>query len=123
MDILTPRAMRGVDCWTVHILLPCRAAFQLACKHRWQASGVKKKFEVKKLKEPHVQQAFKDTFADSLPPVPQADDDIEAAWSSFRYAVYNSAKSVLGHPRKNHQDWFDENKEILDLLAEKCCKT
>ncbi|KAL8601794.1 hypothetical protein ACOMHN_033970 [Nucella lapillus] len=52
--------------------------------------------------------------------VPQADDDSEAAWSSFRDAVYNSAKSVFGHPRKKHQDWFDENdKEILDLLAEK----
>ncbi|KAL8621011.1 hypothetical protein ACOMHN_043502 [Nucella lapillus] len=119
-DILITRTMRGADCWTDHILLRCRAAFRLARKHRRQASDVRKKLDVKKLKEPHEQQALKDAFADSLPPVPQADDDIEAAWSSFRDAVYNSAKSVLGHPRKKHQDWFDENnKEILDLLAEK----
>ncbi|KAL8581077.1 hypothetical protein ACOMHN_012728 [Nucella lapillus] len=81
------------------ILLQCRAAFQLAGKHRRQASSVRKKLDVKTLKEPQVQQALKDAFADSLPPVPQADDDTEAAWSSFRDAVYNSARSVLGHPR------------------------
>ena len=33
--------------------------------------------------------------------------------------VYNTAKSVLGRPRKKHQDWFDENNQgILGLLAE-----
>ena len=55
-----------------------------------------------------------------MPADPQAGDDPEAAWSSFRDAVYNTAKSVLDHPRKKHQDWFDENnQEILGLLAEK----
>ncbi|KAL8558164.1 hypothetical protein ACOMHN_035469 [Nucella lapillus] len=66
--------MRGADFWTDHILLRCRAAF-----HRWQASSVRKKLDVKKLKKPQVQQALKDAFADSLPAVSQADDDIEAA--------------------------------------------
>ncbi|KAL8596262.1 hypothetical protein ACOMHN_021302 [Nucella lapillus] len=111
-DILITRAMRGADCWTDHILLQCRAAFQLAHKHRRQARSVRKKLDVKKLKEPQVQQALKDAFADSLLSVYQADDDVEAAWSSFRDAVYNSAKSVLGHPRKKHQDWFDENNKL-----------
>ncbi|KAL8599339.1 hypothetical protein ACOMHN_008057 [Nucella lapillus] len=111
--------MRGVDCWTDHILLRCRTAFQLTRKHRRQASSARKKLDVKKLKEPKVQQALKDALTDSLPPVPQADDDIETAWSSFRGTVYNSAKPVLGHPREKHQDWFYENnKEILDLFAE-----
>ncbi|KAL8566389.1 hypothetical protein ACOMHN_049346 [Nucella lapillus] len=58
----------------------CLAAFQLARKHCRQASSVRKNLDVKKLKEPHVQQALKNVFADNLPPVPQADDDIEAAW-------------------------------------------
>ncbi|KAL8597022.1 hypothetical protein ACOMHN_050120 [Nucella lapillus] len=119
-DILITRAMRGADCWTDHILLQCRAAFQLARLHCRQASSVRKKLDVKKLKEPQVQQALKDDLTDSLLPVPQADDDIEAAWSSFRDAVYNSAKSVLGHPRKKHQDWFDEsNKEIWTSLQKR----
>ncbi|KAL8597021.1 hypothetical protein ACOMHN_050120 [Nucella lapillus] len=96
------------------------AAFQLARLHCRQASSVRKKLDVKKLKEPQVQQALKDDLTDSLLPVPQADDDIEAAWSSFRDAVYNSAKSVLGHPRKKHQDWFDEsNKEIWTSLQKR----
>ena len=119
-DILITRAMRGADCWTDHVLLWCKAAFQLARKHRRQASSTKKKLEVKKLSEPQVQDAIKDVLASNLPANLQADYDLEAAWSSFRYAVYNTAKSVLGHPRKKHQDWFNENnQEILSLLAEK----
>ena len=112
--------MRAADCWTDRVLLRCKAAFQLACKHRRQASSAKKKLEVKQLIEPRVQDALKDALASNLPANLQADDDLEAAWSSFRYAVYNTAKSVLGHPRKKHQDWFNENnQEILSLQAEK----
>ncbi|KAL8592908.1 hypothetical protein ACOMHN_050735 [Nucella lapillus] len=121
-DILITRVMRGADCWTDHILLRGRAVFRLARKHRRQASGVRKKLDAKKLKEPRVQQVLKDALTDSLPQVPQADDDIEAAWSSFRATVYTSAKSILVDLRKKktHQDRFDENnKEIMDLLAEK----
>ena len=102
------------------MLLHCRADLQLARKHRRQASSVKKKVDVKKLSEPQVQNALKDALASNLPSDPQAHDDLEAAWSSFRDAVYNTAESVLGHPRKKHQEWFDENnQEILGLLAEK----
>ena len=102
------------------MLLHCRADLQLARKHRRQASSVKKKLDVKKLSEPQVQNALKDALASNLPADPQAHDDLEAAWSSFRDAVSNAAESVLGHPRKKHQDWFDENnQEILGLLAEK----
>jgi len=75
---------------------------------------------MKKLSEPQVQDTLKDALASDLPADPQAHDDLEAAWSSFRDAVYNTAKSVLGHPRKKHQDWFNENnQEILSLQAEK----
>ena len=102
------------------MLQRCRAAFQRARKHRRQASSVKKKLDVKKLSEPQVQDALKDALASNLPADPQAHDDLETAWPSFRHAVYNTAESVLGHPRKKHRDWFNEgNQEILGLLAEK----
>ncbi|KAL8562082.1 hypothetical protein ACOMHN_031853 [Nucella lapillus] len=93
----------------------------LAGKHLRQASGVRKKLDVKNLKAPQVQQALKDAFANSLPPVSQADDDIKAASSSFRDAQSTTLPSpFLVIPGKKHQDWFDgSSKEILDLLAEK----
>jgi len=66
------------------------------------------------------QDSLKDALARNLPADPQAEHDLEAAWSSFRDRVYNTAMSVLGHPRKKHQDWFDEsNQEMLGLLADK----
>ena len=75
---------------------------------------------MKEFSEPQVQDALKDALASDLPADPQAHNDLEAAWSSFRDAVYNTAKSVLGHPKKKHQDWFDDNnQEIFGLLAEK----
>ena len=40
------------DCWTDHVLLRCRAAFQLARKHHRQASSAKKKLDVKSLSVP-----------------------------------------------------------------------
>ena len=118
-DILITRAMRGEDCWTGHVLLRWRAASQLTHKHRRQASSAK--VNVKKLSEPQVLDALKDVLASNLPADLQADHDLVTdAWSPFRDSVYNTAKSELGHPRKKHQDWFDEsNQEMLGLLAEK----
>ena len=81
---------------------------------------MKKKLDVKKLSEPQVQDALKNALASNLPADPQAHDGLKTAWSSFRDAVYNTAEFLLGHPRKKHQDWFDEsNQEMLGLLADK----
>jgi len=79
---------------------------------------VKKKLDVKKLSEPQVQDALKNALASNLPADPQAHDDLETAWPSFRHATLLSLCLVT--PRKKHQDWFGEsNQKILGFLAEK----
>ena len=119
-DIIVTRAMRGADCWSDHVMLRCRASFTIARRHRKQPSSVKKKLDVKKLNDPHVQETLNDCLARNLEQIPQIDGDPEASWASFRDTVYSTAQSVLGHPAKNHQDWFDANdQEILNLLAKK----
>lgn len=46
--------------------------------------------------------------------------DIESAWSSFRNAVYNAAEETIGHQKRKHQDWFDDNDlAIKRMLADK----
>ena len=119
-DIRVTRAMRGADCWTDHMMLRCKASFRIASRHRKQPSSVKKKLDVKKLDDPQVQDALRESLARNLQQLPQNATNLEAAWSSFRDTVHDTAKSVLGHPKKKHQDWFDDNdREILDLLARK----
>ena len=117
-DIQVPRAMRGADCWSDHVMLRCKASFRIASRHRKQPSSVKKKLDVRKLNDRQVQDALKEPLTKNLRQLPQNESNPDAAWSSFRDTVYSTAQSVLGHPQKKHQDWFnDNNQEILDLLS------
>ena len=120
-DITITRAMRGADCWSDHLLLRCRAAFQLHHKHRHQPSNlVRKKLDVKKLRDPDTCTALADSLTSALQDTPTDGDDLESVWCTFRDTVYNTAKSVLGHPKRKQPDWFDEcNQEIQDLLTQK----
>ena len=119
-DILITRAMRGADCWTDHIMLRCKASFRIAGKHRKQPSSVKKKLDVNKLNSPQIQQELRNALSERLQQSQQDSGDPDTEWEVFRDTVYSTAKSVLGHPQRKHQDWFDENnQEILDLLAKK----
>ena len=118
-DIHITRAMRGADCASDHMMLRCKASFRLANTHRRQQSSTKKKLDVQKLSNPMVRTAFQEALAKGLEPI-SPNDDQEKSWNTLRETVYNAASNLLGHPKKKHQDWFDENnKEILDLLSEK----
>lgn len=119
-DILVKQAMRGADCWTVHVMLRCKASFRIASKHRKQPNSVKKKLDVNKLNSAPVQQDPSDALSANLQQLPQDDDDPDAEWTAFGDTVYSTAKSVLGHPQRKRQHWFDNNnQDILDLLARK----
>ncbi|KAK6961584.1 Craniofacial development protein 2 [Biomphalaria glabrata] len=46
--------------------------------------------------------------------------DVENSWNKLRDSVYSLASSVLGQPKRKHQDWFDENNvQIEQLLTHK----
>ena len=118
-DIHITRAMRGADCSTDHMMLRCRVSFRLASARRRQRSSAKKKLDVQKLSNPAVRQALQEALAENLEPI-DPNGDHEETWNALRDSVYNTASKVLGHPKKKHKDWFDENNtEILSLLHEK----
>ena len=119
-DIRITRAMRGADCWTDHVLLRTRAAFQIQRRHRRQAGSTKRKLDVKRLTDPDIQESLGKALADNLRTAQQDNSEVEDAWTSFRDTVYQTAKTILGHPKRNHQDWFDDNHpDIQTLLNEK----
>ncbi|BHF60313.1 hypothetical protein SprV_0100327700 [Sparganum proliferum] len=48
------------------------------------------------------------------------DASVEERWCQLRDTVKSTALAVLGHGRRQHQDWFDDNDAAIShLLAEK----
>ena len=66
-DILITRAVRGATAGPTMCCYGAEQLFQLARKHRRQASSEKEKVDVKKLSEPPVQHVLKDALASKLP--------------------------------------------------------
>ena len=106
--------MRGADCWSDHVLLCCRAALQLPRKHRRKPSNlIRKKLNVKKLRDSRTCAVLADTLASALQDTSLDGDELESVWCIFKETVYNTARSILGHPKRKQPDWFDEyNQEI-----------
>ena len=119
-NILITRTMRGIDCWTDHIMLHCKNSFRIAGKQWKQSSRVKKKLNANKLNSPQFQHDLSDTHTKNLQQLTQDISNPDNAWAAFRDAVYSTAKAILWHPQRKQRDWFDENNhEIVDLLARK----
>eukprot|EP00745_Piridium_sociabile_P040226 TRINITY_DN767_c0_g1_i3.p1 TRINITY_DN767_c0_g1~~TRINITY_DN767_c0_g1_i3.p1 ORF type:complete len:1045 (-),score=247.16 TRINITY_DN767_c0_g1_i3:182-3316(-) len=118
-DVRITRVMRGADCWTDHMLLRSKLSFRIAYKHRLQRSDIRKKLDVRKLADPSVKETLTHNLEEQIGNLPAAEDS-DKSWANFRDSVYSSAKLVLGHPERKHQDWFDDNnQQIAGLLKEK----
>ena len=83
-------------------MLRCKAAFHIIGRHRKQPSSMKKKLDVDEPKDPHVHDVFNGCITRILEELPQNDNNPDAAWSTSRDTVCNTAKSVLGHPTRKH---------------------
>ncbi|VDM03283.1 unnamed protein product [Schistocephalus solidus] len=74
------------------------------------------------LNAPAHQLYFSNELANHLVNLPVADADIsvENRWCRLRDTIQSTALDVLGHTRRQHQDWFDEKDRATNaLLVEK----
>ncbi|XP_069998486.1 uncharacterized protein [Penaeus vannamei] len=90
-DICSTHVMRGADCDTDHLLNNLTTINKLAAKVTEAIFGL---------------------------PIQAKAVSSDAHWNNLRKAVYSAAKETLGHPQRHHQDWFEDNEEIHNLLAE-----
>ena len=119
-DVRVTRAMCGAECWTDHRLLVSKLNLRIKSKTRPQGTKAAKRLNVGKLKLPSNAQYFADILEERLKSTVLDDRDVEAAWSTLRTTVYNTAFECLGPSIRIHKDWFDENcAEITQLLEDK----
>ena len=70
----------------------------------------------RRLLEQRIDLALKETSI-------QTDKTLDEGWMKFRSAVYETAKQVLGKPKRKHQYWFDQNDQHLQDLLDKRDRT
>ena len=119
-DVRVTKAMCGAECWTDHRLIVSKLNLRIHPKRRPQGFKASKRLNVGKLKLPFSSQSFAKTLEERLKTTVLDDHNMEAAWSTLREAVYNTAFESLGPSIRVHKDWFDENcTEIMQLLEDK----
>ena len=114
------KAMCGAECWTDHRLIVSKLNICVQPKRRPPGKKAPKRINITKLKDGPTKQVFVDTLEERLGAITLDKQDVEAAWTSLRETVYNTAMECLGPPARKHKDWFDEkHSDITALLEQK----
>src|SRR5206468_9738851 len=114
--------MRGAECWTDHRLIRSKLSLVIQPVHRRLPAKSVKRLNVKALKDPQMKNllAKNITAALSINSTDNFNNDINSCWSSLRDTVHQASCDTLGHIKRRHQDWYDENDtEIQQLLSVK----
>lgn len=45
-----------------------------------------------------------------------SENTMEHQWNYISFVLYDSAAKSIGYKSKNHQDWFDDNSDIIHNL-------
>jgi len=120
-DVRITRAMRGADCWTDHTLLRSKLTFSTASArhtHMRRKDRIKKKLDVSKLSHPETKELLSRNLREQIEKLP-AESNPEKAWGNFRRVMYDTSERILGHTKRKHQDWFDNNNEEITSLLKK----
>nr|XP_025035794.1 craniofacial development protein 2-like [Pelodiscus sinensis] len=119
-DVLITRAMREAECWTDHRLVCTIFKIHIAQHHPKLPKLIRTAFNITRLQQPSHLRKFQSSLDEKLTANGPLIGGPTQKWSQFREIVMETAKSVLGPKKRNHQDWFDENNSAIeDLLAKK----
>ena len=116
------KTMCGADCWTDHRLVVSKLNLRIQPVRRPQGKKAPKRLDASnfKLNQDSMRQAFFTDICNQLNAINLSSENLEENWTVFQKTVHSSAATTLGHPSRQHQDWFDENDdEIQRLLEEK----
>ncbi|KAE8299900.1 hypothetical protein D5F01_LYC00023 [Larimichthys crocea] len=90
-------------------------SIHLMPKRRMQKRQSRPKLNIKRLGDSTYQEQLQAALSTDLPK--QCPYDAEKHWGRLSSTIMNCSKSILGHKKWKHQDWYDENDtEIQQLL-------
>ena len=119
-DVRVTKTMCGADCWTYHILVVSKLNLKIQPERRPQGKKAPKRLDASKLNQDGMRQVFLTDICNQLDVINFSSENPEENWTLFLKTVHFSAATTLGHPSRQHQDWFDENDDaILRLFGEK----
>ncbi|KAI8516418.1 hypothetical protein Bbelb_049990 [Branchiostoma belcheri] len=119
-DVHSTRVMRGATCGTDHYMVRAVCNLRIAPVHRKRARQPPRKLDVSLL--PQKAEELENKVSDRINQLQEPtspDRSVNERWGQVSSVVYAAAREVLGHPRRRHADWFDQNDtEIESLIAE-----
>eukprot|EP00058_Branchiostoma_floridae_P027772 XP_002613263.1 hypothetical protein BRAFLDRAFT_68228 [Branchiostoma floridae] len=87
-------------------------------KHMRRKDSTKKKLDVSKLSHVETKEVLARNLREQIKKLP-AESNPEKAWGNFRKVMYDTSERTLGHTKRKHQDWFDNNNEEITSLLKK----
>ena len=113
---MVTKAMRDTQCWSnLYLIISKLKGLHFQLKRRPQGKKVTKQLNVTKLKTLRVND-LQSAMNRNLSNLPTLSNDIEEAWASFRDTVHSIALKVLGPTTRKHQDWFEGNDAVIQMM-------
>ncbi|KAI8506599.1 hypothetical protein Bbelb_160260 [Branchiostoma belcheri] len=114
--------MRGATCGTDHYMVRAVCNLRTAPVHQKRARQPPRKLDVSLLPQKADSEELENKVSDRINQLQEPtspDRSVNERWGQVSSVVYAAAREVLGHPRRRHADWFDQNDtEIERLIAE-----
>ena len=117
-DVRVTKTMCGADCWTDHRLVVSKLNIRIQPARRPQGKKAPKRLDVSKLNQDSMRQAFLTDLCIQLDAINLSSENLEENSTVFHETIHSSAATTLGHPSRKHQDWFDENFDVIKRLLE-----
>lgn len=113
--------MFGADCWTDHRLIISKLNLHIKPRRRPQGQRTPRRLDISKLKV-EVARNLASSLEQRIMESTDVQNNIEEQWAKVRDIFYSTALEHLGPAKHKHQDWFDDNNEVIQsLLSEKHC--
>lgn len=114
------RVMRNSNaiCYSDHRLVITKMKLLLKC-HRRSEKIKTKRLDTQKLQSLEMRKIYAEAISNELRTFDNENDDFVANWQTLTSSISIAASQTLGFKPGRHEDWFDDNDEVLTKAVRK----